>query len=811
MAKEMDYLIHFQDDAALDTDTVGQKFAALAMAFRAGLPVPTAIAVSAEVHRFYRANGKWPDGALQSIRQAATDLELGRGISVRSSATLEDLPDRSFAGQYKTFLNVREEAELQEKIEQCWASVVPGSSSYAQPGEQQQLSGTSISMAVVLQKMVQARTAGVAFSRNPMFPARREVVVECVEGLGDRLVSGHVTPHRAYVEEGRDILVELPAGAVSKPAGRIPLQQAQWVEIASLARRAEGLASGEPRDIEWAYDRDGRLWLLQSRPITTFAETDTAAPEGVWTRMIADDLWADRLTPFLADAMLQSSSRFDLSRYRSKLGIAIEEPTLAVIKGFLYVNCTALRSALELIPRTLRTVDLRRLFPPAYEKDVTSPSLGRIASFVLRYIALALTDPAVNPFFSHRITLAELKKLRERLQEIRAAQADDPRQMLLKVHTTLDLMASLQETNQWPYSYATIFTWLLRWLTVDVAGMAYQDFLRLLGEGADNITIEIEAEVRRIADMIYRNRELREAFGSFAAETLAGVLPAAIEQELTAFIGKYGARSQHRTLLVKRWAEAPEQVLGMLAQLAKAPPNGVKHIRPEPLRISCQSPSPIARLLLPVQRMARKYLDLREELRFFLDQILYEIRRSLLELGAATGFGDDIMFLTAPELAKLVSGKSSPTTAHVLAKKRRSSFDRPHEPHTYYADGRPVKEFALKKGLLEGIGTSSGKASGCARIVENPGSSNLNRGDILIAKHTDPGWTPILSIVGGVVTEEGGLLNHCSIVARELGIPAVVGLREATRRIPEGAFITIDGDLGTVQIARSGRAGCKDA
>lgn len=795
----MTCLIRFQDDVALDVNLVGHKFAALTRAYRAGLPVPPAVAISVEVHRFYKANGKWPDGARQSIRQAAAELELAKGLSVRSSATLEDLPNRSFAGQYSTFLNVRNEIDLQEKTEQCWASSEYIPSSYAQPGEQQQMGAASISMAVILQKMVHATAAGVAFSKNPMFPGRREVVIECIEGLGDKLVSGYVTPHRGYVREGQVVFIESPSA--SHPQERIPLRQYQWLEIASLARRAEGLASGRPQDIEWAVDRDGKLWLLQCRPITTIRAVDAAAPEGVWTRRIADDLWADRLTPFLADAMLRNSPRFDLSRYNRKLGIPVIRPALAVINGFLYVNCNALRQALELIPRGLRTVDLRRLFPPGYETDVASPSISKMASLLFRCTALTLTNPVANPLLCHRITLMELKKLKNRLQVLRARQANgDPWKMLLNLRDALELMASLQEANQWPYTYATIFTWLLRWSIVDLAGIPYKDFLRLLGEGAENITVEIESELRRIAGIIRRNEGMRESLCSVSPQALARTLPAIIEGELAAFIDKYGARSQHRTLLVKRWAEAPEQVAGMLAQLVNASEDASRPVNPESKRLSRRAAKPVDRLLFAVQHLARKYLDLREELRFFLDEILYLIRRSLLELGAATGLGDDIMFLTESELVALVSGKTSRATTQGVAGERRKAFKQRQEPYTYYVDGRPINELTSTKGLLEGIGTSSGRASGYARIVEDLSTSSLSRGDILVAKNTDPGWTPILSIVGGVVTEEGGLLNHCSIVARELGIPAVVGLREATRRIPEGSFIVVDGDLGTVQI-----------
>lgn len=122
------------------------------------------------------------------------------------------------------------------------------------------------------------------------------------------------------------------------------------------------------------------------------------------------------------------------------------------------------------------------------------------------------------------------------------------------------------------------------------------------------------------------------------------------------------------------------------------------------------------------------------------------------------------------------------------------------EASTFIVDGYPADEFPAEDRILKGIGSSPGQVTGCARVVEDPSQSDFEKGDILIAKNTDPGWTPILSIVGGMVMEEGGLLNHCSIVARELGIPSIVGVEHATRRIPDGATVHLDGGRGVIRI-----------
>jgi rifampicin phosphotransferase len=240
-------------------------------------------------------------------------------------------------------------------------------------------------------------------------------------------------------------------------------------------------------------------------------------------------------------------------------------------------------------------------------------------------------------------------------------------------------------------------------------------------------------------------------------------------------------------------------VLGMLALLVNSPVVE-ESAKINQVGIIDQLTWPMRLTISMVHYFTRKYLDLREELRFLLDEILFAIRSSLLQLGKSAALGEDAMFLTEAELSALIQGSMAPESAKRLVRERLAEYRQEQEPDTYLVDGCPYHHFGTGEGVFRGIGTSPGKATGYARIVEDPSAANLQKGDILVAKHTDPGWTPVLSIVGGVVTEEGGLLNHCSIVARELGIPAVVGVRQATRRIPEGTTVKVDGNLGIVQI-----------
>ena len=260
----MRYLVRFEDEAALDPALVGPKFAGLARAARAGFAVPPAVAVSTAAQPAAACRRSWP----RSCASVADEVGLDSGVSVRSSATLEDLAGRSFAGVYKTFLDVRGEAQVLARIEEAWRQRQRRDRRRA-IWSRRAARARRPAMAVIVQRMVPARAAGVAFSVDPVSPASGEAVVEAVAGLGERLVSGQVTPWRARV--GR------PGGGARRGAARRgrsgppPLSEEQWRQVAELAR-AVAAAFGGPQDIEWAADGEGRIWLLQARPITSLRQ-----------------------------------------------------------------------------------------------------------------------------------------------------------------------------------------------------------------------------------------------------------------------------------------------------------------------------------------------------------------------------------------------------------------------------------------------------------------------------------------------------------------------------------------------------------
>lgn len=812
----MTYLIALDDPQALDADRVGQKFRSLARAARAGFSVPAAVAVSTDAHRYYLLQGHWPAGLVEDIRSAAADLGLADGLSIRSSAVQEDLDAQSFAGQYNTFLRVVNEEALAERIEQVWRSADGQRvQSYLRA---RRLAGGGAGnplMGVVIQRMVEAAAAGVAFGCNPLRPARDEIVIEAVTGSAERLVSGEVSPHRAHVHPDRSLQREpLPSSAKTPSvAGESPLPSEQWLRIADLIVALQDAMGEKPLDIEWALDAQEHLWLLQFRRITGLAPSELQVPPGIWTRRIADDLWADRLTPLLAEVMVQHAPRYDLSSICAMLHLPVIRPTLTVIQGYLYVNCENLRRLVARIPIRWRTADIRAFFPQEYPFErIPGPGLAEMLRTLAGGIALLVREPAVIPWICLARTPCNQRRIQRRLRSGQTLPTQGLGQCLDKVRFCLETLARIQEGNQWPYFHANGFTVVLRWLMVDCCGYSHAEFLRRLAAGADNVSLRIERRFRDMAARIHSDPALRSAFRGRDADEVMAQLPASFRKELAALLSEYGCRSRHRTLFVPRWSEAPAEVIGILQALAaraaerQTVGSRTEEAQPQPSEASAAMATTTrwARPLLPaVRHLARRFLDLREQLRFLLDRCLFDIRHSLLDFGRRTGLGEHVLFLTVEELQKIVEGRWSVEAAGRAAELRKKDYLQPVAVSTFYVDGRAVEDFSIDAKVLRGTGTSPGRVSGRARIVTDPANADIHAGDIIVAENTDPGWTPILSTAVGLVAEEGGLLNHCSIVARELQIPAVVGIRGATRRIAEGVRLTIDGGLGLVKVEES--------
>jgi len=720
----MKFLIQFDDARALDPGVVGRKFASLARASRLGFEVPSAAVVTTEAHRFFLSHRCWPEGLAAEVKAAGDMLGLRRGLSIRSSAVREDLEEQSFAGQYRSFLQVDNADDLQKKIEMCWLSAEQENvRSYLRAGERGKAAGEIPLMGVVLQRMVHAVAAGVAFGRNPLNPARDEIVIEGIGGSGESLVSGHVSPHRAFVGGEGHLRIELPPDA--RPAAcrsDCLLAESDWRRVAALLRRLEKSVGESPLDIEWAIDGDRTLWLLQYRRITTIEESALTAPPGTWTRRIVDDLWADRLTPFLADLMLQNEPHFNLYRVFKILGIPVVSPALAVINGYLYLNCACFRPVVARLPRRLRTADVRALFPHDGEVEaIAAPGASQLAATLLRALLLPVLQPEVNPLLCLWLARRRRAKIRRRLAGLQTMAGTTAVQCLNKVRRALEIFLQIQIWNQWPYGFAAFFTLMLRWLMVDCRGASHAAFLTRISRGGNNVTIEIERRFRDLAGKIRNDPELLQLFQTHDADTVLRLLPVRFKTELDRFLAHYGCRSRHRTLYIRRWAEAPQEVIGILQALAQRQSNLVEVAGKISVVDGSDRFSGRSLLSSVLLVMTRIFLDLREELRFLLDEALFEIRKALLEVGRFTGLGDAVLFLELAELEQLLADKTALEDMRKLSETRRCGFLQGGSASSFsWTAGRPRRSSP--------VSTLSGASAPVpAKPTDGPGLSMTRR------------------------------------------------------------------------------------
>lgn len=723
---------------------VGNKFAGLARLKAAGYRVPAACAISTNaVSVLLRRpeSGQVLDAAMGQI---GSILDVSKGVAVRSSGLLEDNRQESGAGRFRTVLGVRDETGLRREIPHVLEGFRGGGIPEDEAG------------AVILQEMVYPDAAGVLFSRHPVRASEDLVVVEAVQGLADRLLSGEVGGYTAI----------LPPGGTLAPIlgkdGTCIVGSSDLVRLREIARSVERLMGG-PIDIEWAISGK-ELFLLQARPALALSES---RPRGTWTRAVAEDLWGEELCVGDASVLMSLASSFDLKKYARRLGLRVEEdaPAMAVIEGYLFVNGDLLASVLGSLPESIGKPLSEKLLPPGKTPHRYTGSWKLLA----RIIVLALSDPGANPLFCPWVTRRKIRAMVARVRNMDGAPSRDLRGAAEDLESLLALHASLLEANQIPYFLAFLFA-------------------SLAGDGkgwkvsGNNPTVELYRRMEELAAELERRR---------CAASPAAALPADLSARFDEFIARYGYKSDVRSLAVPRWREEPGKILSLMLAMREIRANGIE-AGPGPAR-------KVRRTL--VSRIAGRYLDLREELRDALDVVLDAERKTLLRIDALLGWDGTIFDRKLDEIFGAAKGKGDSGGARPPFRRRIGALDAPDRfPPRYFVDGQAV-DADSGSDLLRGIPVSPGRTKGKSRRVNSLEEAMRSPGgEILIAWSMGPSWAPVLSKARGVVLAEGGILSHFSILARERNVPCVVGGGKGILQIPDGTEVMIDGYEGGIRV-----------
>lgn len=737
----------------------------------------------------------------------------GEHVAVRSSATDEDGTERSFAGQYKTFLDIRDRDSLLDAIERCVAS---GTSR----GAQAYASG-DVRMAVVVQRMVTPVFSGVAFSVDPM-GAQDRVVVEVTEGTGEALMAGQVRGTRLVMDRATSALIQ-------GDAGEIPQLPGQLGAIMDAALRCEELL-GTPQDIEFAYDGD-ELWLLQTRPITglrvdsgadgRLSEFDTATDSATeWTSANVQEVLPGLLTPLTITTSARSS-RIGYNEGFARLNMlerGDERPFMGAFANRAYLNLTLTKLVAD---RTLggsaEGIE-RQYLAGDGQSDYQREAWWRRARFKMRS-AWPLTRMLLSLDGTvQRMERATIDREREvaGLETGELSDADLQR----RLDGVGDFAAGTFGTHLQVSGVASFGYGLVTRFVEPLWGDETGSRLPTLFSGMERVeSARIGIDIWDLAT-VARNTGLAGRVGDASFNPGAPDLPDGWRAAWRTFMAAHGHRGVNEMEAAARpWRVVSGPVVDMVRSYLALPPERspraqLRRQRAERLRVAGELTQrmqwPKSRAFRKVLAEAQGWVSLRERSKSVIvraariaDYLMPEVQRRLTA-AEVIDTGADVYFLTHDELAAFLGGEREPQQGRVVRRRREYERNRYVQlPARFTGRPAPIETTTVDDGamVLEGTGVSPGRVTGRARVVlDASANTGMEPGEILVAPVTDAGWTPLFTLATGLVVELGSALSHGSTVAREYGLPAVVNVEGATRRIRTGDVVTVDGTTGRVTI-----------
>jgi rifampicin phosphotransferase len=935
-------------EAEATLELAGGKGANLVRLTRAGFDVPRGFIVSTNAYReFVKANGlegviqqeleelesedvNELENASEAIRAAfaqgdiparihleilsayaelnpKSQIENPKSVAVRSSATAEDLPDLSFAGQQDTYLNIIGEEQLLKAVIDCWSSLWTARAiGYRMRNH---ISHDEAALAVVVQEMVQSDVSGVLFTANPLTGALNESVIDATFGLGEALVSGQVEPdhfvvsrtagrvggdvlpppYRDQIESNKDSVNSafsvasrtLGAKKIStrgKAGGGVESIADEAAEarqtltddqIRHLAKTGEQIQKeyGAPQDIEWAF-ADGKLYILQSRGITSLFPVPQVSfdPLLIWISFGAVQGLVGPITPLGRDTIRQvmtgAGRMFGVKLkpeevevfamageriwikfsdvMRHPLGSRIFKEAL----GFIEPSSGQILRTLSADPRVgvgkgkfkFSTVlrMLRFFVPIAFKaaRNMARPETAR-----------ARFDNDIESFLS----TAQIPSASDRFERL------------------ANIVAFIRER------IANVFAFLLpRFIPVFGPSAASLGLLYRLSDESNltlevtrglpnNVTTEMDLVLWETAQTIKADAESKARFAASSASELArqylnGTLPSASQTVIARFLDRYGVRGVGEIDFGQpRWREEPTPVMHTLQSylqidsafapnvvFAKGEQAAQDAVEKIVAKVRKEHGGWLKeRIVRAAARRIRLLMGARESPKFFAIRTMGIARKALLEVGQE--FVDagtienptDLIFLNLAELEELSKSATHLPRAQVpgehtesaeenskssvisvarnwkaLIAERRATYERElrrrQVPRVLVSDGRAFYEGMGSEtdtnDIITGSPVSPGVVEGIVHVVLDPRGTQLAPGEILVCPGTDPAWTPLFMAAGGLVTEVGGMMTHGSVVAREYGIPAVVGVHQATLRLKDGQKIRVDGTQGKIMV-----------
>ena len=870
----------------------GGKAAALGHLADSGLPIPDwfvidpeAFDVSVTRPRLRKLQGLSDAGEIQAILEKITPSKVllrelekavatlapdGELLAVRSSAVDEDSAEHSFAGQLESYLFVSPD-DVIDRVLDVWRSGF--SERVLSYRIEAGLPALPRAPAVLVQRMVDSEAAGVAFAADPVSGERDMAVVSAVHGLGAALVSGDADADTWRVDERRRIVDSQPttgrqaqrfdAGAPDRLSTEAvvedvpPLTDAQVVEVADLARAASR-HFGRPQDIEWAFDQ-GRLYLLQSRPITALNELpDPAGERMLWDNSNIAESYGGITTP-LTFSFARTAYESVYREFCRIMGVSNDtlrdndttfRRMLGLIRGRVYYNLLSWYRVLALLPGFTinrkfmeQMMGVKEGLPEEVSAELAQRGKVerikdglRLSRTVTGLVANHFLLPGkIRRFYARLDTALELPEELERMNANALCNHyhDLERRLLTRWNAPL--------INDF---FAMIFYGVLRKLSTSWCGDAEESLQNdlLAGEGGI-ISAEPARRVRQMAELFVKDRDFGRLLLEGQLAEIEAALPEhpAFEKAYRAYLEKFGDRCLDELKLESATLhDDPLVLLRSIGQLAR---RMRRHEGPEPagieadIRRKAEARVDLALAKHPIKRRvyawvlkhARARVRDRENLRFERTRLFGRARRVFVELGKRFFAEDvldhprDVFYLEVHEILGFVEGTATTTDLKALVAARQAEFagfeampapaDRFESLGMVNQGNRFVgstEEAPVIEGDLKGIGCCPGVVRGPVRVIRDPRNAELQAGEILVAERTDPGWIMLFPAAAGILVERGSLLSHSAIVAREMGIPAVVSVAGITRALQDGDWVEFDGSTGMIRRLELGSEGTGD-
>jgi pyruvate,water dikinase len=826
-------------ESACAAALVGGKASGLFRLLQLRVAVPPGVVITADATASF-SDEAIPDDAWGTIADAWRGLGADTVI-VRSSAIGEDSSDSSFAGQLDSIGDITTERELRDAILRCWRSRSSDRVRTYERSRGHALNG----IAIIIQQQIRAALAGVLFTEDPT--GRPGALIEYCAGAGEDLVAGRVNPGRLVVDRAGVIcrLAEIPDATLTDEAART---------LASEGRRiADAFAA--PQDIEWTIDHAGAVWFVQARPITVRTPGPTRRRTILWSNANVNENFPDPISPLLYSIaapgyyhyFLNLGRAFGLSRRRLA---AIEQPLghiIGVHGARMYYNLTSIHTVLRAAPFGEALASAFNQFVGAGEvapderrdrgwrgwRATEALELARIgvsvawqyAFLTRRLVAFEQTVDgyarSTEPSVLRRLTRAEL------LDRLRAFTT-------IRCHRWTN--ASLADASSM-VCYGALKAFLRRALPAEDQEALHNTLLKALPGLVSSMPA---IELWTLSRAIRADRDLRSLFSASAPDRVLDELgrnPAfsTFTRAFDAYLDGWGFRcSSELMLTAPSFQEDASALVSILRSYAghdgESPAELLARQQAERVgetrRVLRLVGWPRALALRVLLRWTKTSIQLRERARLKQALLYSRLRRVALAVGEdLSGEGrvdrrEDVFMLSMDELDALLSGRAMFPDVRPLIETRRRAHARLgaiRAPDTFtlaegayldHTDAEPVTDPA-RRAVLTGTSVCGGRTTARATVLSDLTEAHrLRPGDILVTRQTDPGWGPVFPLISGLVIERGGMLSHGAILAREFGIPSLVGVSDATRVIPSGAMVCLDGDRGSVRIIKAKDPAC---